>query len=64
VLGLPIGWVLARAVVDGHVPAAPSVPVLLLAVVVPAAFATGLLAAVATARRAVRIGVLHALRAE
>lgn len=64
VLGLPIGWVLARAVMNGHLPGPPSVPVLLLAVVVPAAFGTGLLAAVAPARRAVRIGILEALRAE
>jgi len=64
VLGLPIGWILARAVMDGHLPGTPSVPVLLLAVVVPATFVTGLLAAVAPARRAVRIGVLQALRAE
>ncbi|MEY9929278.1 putative ABC transport system permease protein [Catenulispora sp. GP43] len=64
VLGLPIGWILARAVMDGHLPGPPSVPVPLLAVVVPATFATGLLAAVAPARRAVRIGVLRALRAE
>ncbi|MEZ0107977.1 putative ABC transport system permease protein [Catenulispora sp. EB89] len=64
VLGLPIGWILARAVMDGHLPGTPSVPVPLLAVVVPATFATGLLAAVAPARRAVRIGVLQALRAE
>ena len=63
-LGLPIGWVLARAVMDGHLPGPPSVPVPLLAVVVPATFVTGLLAAVAPARRAVRIGVLQALRAE
>jgi len=64
VLGLPIGWALARAVMDGHLPGPPSIPVLLLAVVVPATFATGLLAAVAPARRAVRISVLQALRAE
>ena len=63
-LGLPIGWVLARAVMNGHLPGPPSIPVLLLAVVVPGTFATGLLAAVAPARRAVRIGVLQALRAE
>ena len=63
-LGLPIGWILARAVMNGHLPGAPSVPVPLLALVVPAAFATGLLAAVAPARRAVRIGVLQASRAE
>jgi len=64
VLGLPIGWALARAVMDGRLPGPPSIPVLLLAVVVPATFATGLLAAVAPARRAVRISVLQALRAE
>lgn len=64
VLGLPIGWILARAVMNGHLPGPPSVPVLLLAVVVPATFGTGLLAAVAPARRAVRIGILHVLRAE
>ncbi|WP_194892337.1 FtsX-like permease family protein [Catenulispora pinisilvae] len=63
-LGLPIGWLLARAVLNGHLPGPPSIPVPLLAVVVPAAFVTGLLAAVAPARRAVRIGVLQALRAE
>jgi putative ABC transport system permease protein len=63
-LGLPIGWFLARAVMNGHLPGPPSVPVLLLAVVVPATFATGLLAGVAPARRAVRISVLQALRAD
>lgn len=49
---------------NGRLPGTPSIPVLLLAVVVPATFATGLLAAVAPARRAVRISVLQALRAE
>ncbi|MCO5998002.1 FtsX-like permease family protein [Actinoallomurus rhizosphaericola] len=63
VLGLAIGWPLARAL-NGRVFGPPGVPVPLLAVVLPAAVVAGLLAAAVPARRAARLNVLTALHAE
>jgi putative ABC transport system permease protein len=63
VLGLAIGWPLARAI-DGRVIGPPVVPLPLLAAIVPAAVLAGLLAAAVPARRAARLDLLTALRAE
>lgn len=60
-LGLAIGWPLARAIVLGHLHSGPAVPTTLLAVVIPAACVAGLLAAAVPARRAVRLNVLESL---
>jgi len=64
-LGLVIGWSLALALQNGSGGlGSPGVPVPLLAAALPAAIVVGLLAAALPARRAARLNILTALRAE
>ena len=63
-LGLGIGWPLARGIMLGHLHGGAAVPGTLLAVVVPAAVVAGLLAAAVPARRAARMDVLESLAAQ
>lgn len=62
-LGLAIGWPLARAIMLGHLHGGPAAPTTLLVIVIPAAAVAGLLAAAVPARRAARLDVLESLAA-
>jgi putative ABC transport system permease protein len=63
-LGLGIGWPLARGIMLGHLHGGNAVPGTLLAIVVPAAIVAGLVAAAVPARRAARLDVLESLAAQ
>jgi putative ABC transport system permease protein len=63
VLGLAIGWPLARAL-DGRTLGPPAFPTTLLTAVLPAAVLAGLLAAAIPARRATSLDPLTALHTE
>lgn len=62
-LGVGIGWALARAF-DGRLLGGLGVPWPLLAAVIPAGIAAGLIAAAIPARRASRLNILDALHTD